>query len=227
MSNSNQLSKTISKNKINNCRSMSQEKKLVDATDLTIKDIKNKYPKIRFRHRKKIYKSEINEKLGLQHKDYGKNQSNPKSFIKPDGGIIEALVKGRWRIILISEAKKQGTNDRRMKKGKSRQAMGNAIERIYKNPVEMKNFLKNEKIFPFVLFVSGCDFYKGSSIVDRLLALNCGCSTNEPHIHKMKEENGNLESICSVYVRVREWGIPKMHKILFEAAEISIKHYLK
>ena len=38
-------------------------------------------------------------------------------------------------MILISEVKSQGTNDAREKEGKSKQAMGNAIERLGKNMI--------------------------------------------------------------------------------------------
>ncbi len=230
MSNSNQLSKTISKNKINNCRSMSQEKILRDATNLVLQKLRRKYPDIRFRYRKKITKLEINSVLASINQDYAKYVSNTSSFIKPDGGFIEIHTYEGWKVILVSEAKKQGTNDRRVKKGFSFQAKGNAVERIFKNINEIRNYLKPEKIFPLVLFLCGCDFKSGSSIIDRLTSSNCHCLPNKLYIYKKEEkirENIQFESICSLFVREKEWSISEVRNRLFKAAKISIEYYLK
>ncbi len=230
MSNSAQLSKTISKYKISNCRSKSQEKIVKESTKFVLQKLRKKYPTNRFRHRKKISKLEINSILALINQDYGKYISNINSFIQPDGGVIEMLINGRWKVILISEAKKQGTNDIRVEKGLPLQAKGNAIGRIFKNVSEIKNYLKLEKIFPLVLFICGCDFKKGSTIRDRLTSANCHCYLNKLYIYKKEErieEHSSLEPICSVYVREKEWTIPEVRNILFKAAKISVEYYLK
>ena len=230
MSNSAQLSKTISKYKIINYRSMSQEKVIREATKFVLQELKKKYPNNRFRHRNKITKLEINSVLASINSDYGKYISNPNSFIKPDGGFIEMLVNGRWKVILVSEAKKQGTNDIRVKKGFPSQSKGNAVERMFKNINEIRNYLKPEKIFPLVLFLCGCDFKKGISIRDRLTSANCHCYLNKLEIYKKEErigENISLESVCSLFVREKEWSIIEVKNRLFKAAKISVEHYLK
>lgn len=55
--------------------------------------------------------------------------------IKPDGGVLFLRKKDDDRykkILLITEAKRQGTNDVRQKQGKNKQATGNAIEKLGK-----------------------------------------------------------------------------------------------
>lgn len=51
--------------------------------------------------------------------------------IKPDGGILFLRKKDDEKfkkVLLVTEAKRQGTNDERAKEGKGKQATGNAIE---------------------------------------------------------------------------------------------------
>ncbi len=75
--------------------------------------------------------------------------------IKPDGGVLFLRKKDDRKfkkILLITEAKRQGTNDIRTKQGKNKQATGNAIERLGKNLTGIKAMLNHEKITPFVCF---------------------------------------------------------------------------
>ena len=54
--------------------------------------------------------------------------SSKRSSMRPDGGILSIEDQaGVLYPILISEAKKQGTNDKRLKEGKPKQSRGNAI----------------------------------------------------------------------------------------------------
>ena len=73
--------------------------------------------------------------------------------------------------ILISEAKNQGTNDLRLQEGLTKQAKGNAIERLGKNVIGLRTALMRESIFPFVCFGYGCDFAPDSSILDRVTTI--------------------------------------------------------
>lgn len=57
------------------------------------------------------------------------------------------------------EMKKQGTNDARVKKGLSRQAIGNAAcDRIPKNQRIFKDIFYGEDICPYIVCLNGCDF---------------------------------------------------------------------
>ena len=81
--------------------------------------------------------------------------------IVPDGGILYLVNKKqmknyRWSLV-IAEIKRQGTNKERIKEGKSKQATGNAIERLGKNLTGIKAMMNYEDITPFVCFGWGCD----------------------------------------------------------------------
>ena len=115
-------------------------------------------PHLEFSWKKKLTKIEINEKLSELHPSLGSIQFNIKSHILPDGGIIEVKgVDGKFRVVLISEAKVQGTNGRNIQKGFPWQSSGNVIERALKNIAEARNYMLNENHFPYVLFGHGDD----------------------------------------------------------------------
>lgn len=143
--------------------------------DMTVKDISNhilnglrtEYPKLRFRIRPFIEKKEIN--LALQKVDQmlGQTLFVDNSNIIPDGGIIEVMDDcGNWRVILVSEAKRQGKDIENIERGilvgkkKDQDVMlaGNAIERSHKNIKEFANYMLSELHFPYVLFLEGSNF---------------------------------------------------------------------
>ena len=118
--------------------------------------------------------------------------SNPKSSIRPDGGVL--FMDGIP--ILSIEAKKQGTNSERERGGKKKQAMGNAIERAHKNYNEIKNMQDKYPFTSYLLFAYGCDFVNGSSIIDRLSAMTYYDSFNTLHIKdEITEKNINGEQL--------------------------------
>ena len=134
---------------------------------LIIKQLKKQYPKLNFRYRINIKKEEINEVLKNINPELGQTLFVSNSSIKPDGGIIEVEDKESiWRIILISEAKRQGKDITNIKEGKQvgkksdqdLMAAGNAIERSHKNISEMSNLMLAESHFPYVLFLEGSNF---------------------------------------------------------------------
>jgi len=129
--------------------------------------LKKDYPRYQFRFRQAISKQEINEKLNSIDKRLGKTLFVKESKIKPDGGIIEIQDKDKkWRVILVSEAKFQGKDVENIKAGilvgkkKDQELMvaGNAIERVYKNINEIRNFMLDEYHFPYVVFLQGSNF---------------------------------------------------------------------
>jgi len=129
--------------------------------------LKNDFPNLEFRFRDSIDKKEINKKLNSIDSRLGVTIFVAKASIKPDGGIIEVKDKeGKWRIVLVCEAKHQGKDIENIGKGilvgkNSNQELmvaGNAIERSHKNINEIRNVMIDEKHFPYILFLQGSNF---------------------------------------------------------------------
>jgi len=129
--------------------------------------LRNDFPYLEFRFRESIEKKEINNKLNSIDSRLGVTIFVAKASIRPDGGIIEVKDKeGKWRIILVCEAKHQGKDIENISKGilvgknKDQQLMvaGNAIERSHKNINEIRNIMIDEKHFPYILFLQGSNF---------------------------------------------------------------------
>ncbi|HEX9962922.1 MAG TPA: EcoRI family type II restriction endonuclease [Pyrinomonadaceae bacterium] len=127
----------------------------------------SEFPNLKFRYRKGIRKSEINDILKEIDPELGQTLFVPSASIIPDGGLIEVQDKNdKWRIILITEAKRQGKDIENIKQGKlvgknnnqDLMAAGNAIERSHKNISEFANIMLKESHFPYVLFLEGSNF---------------------------------------------------------------------
>lgn len=136
--------------------------------------LQKEFPQLEFRYREKLEKSEINKKLNSVDPRLGVTIFVKKSKIKPDGGIIEVKDnKGKWSIILVSEAKHQGKDIENILAGilvgknKDQDIMvaGNAIERSHKNINEIRNIMVDEKHFPYILFLQGSNFLTESLTV--------------------------------------------------------------
>lgn len=145
-----------------------------DVSKIAVETLRKEFPKMEFRHRREIEKSEINKKLNTVDARLGVTIFVEKSKIKPDGGIIEVKDNdGKWRIALVSEAKHQGkdieniTSGILVGKNKNQDIMvaGNAIERSHKNINEIRNIMVDEKHFPYVLFLQGSNFLTESMTV--------------------------------------------------------------
>lgn len=143
------------------------ESALLRASKSVFDELKKKYPNYKFRFRKFIEKKEINKKLNSIDKRLGKELFVQESKIKPDGGIIEVQDRnGKWRVILVSEAKFQGKDVENIragirvgkKKNQDLMVAGNAIERVHKNINEIRNFMLDELHFPYVVFLQGSNF---------------------------------------------------------------------
>ena len=105
----------------------------------------------------------------------GIDPRNKKVSMKPDGGIIWAILKsGKKYPVFIGEDKVQGTNDSRHQEGLGRQATGNAIERAAKNIRGSEMLCHHMSTFPYVIFASGCDFHHTETISKRLEMMNMG-----------------------------------------------------
>lgn len=129
---------------------------------IAITMLKNEFPQLTFRYRSELSKREINESLQKIDKCLGQTLFVPSARIKPDGGIIEVKDdSGKWRVIVVSEAKYQGKDIENIKKGKLvgknnnqvLMAAGNAIERAHKNICEIANFMLLESHFLIYCFL--------------------------------------------------------------------------
>ena len=134
---------------------------------IVMNELKNEYGQLSFRHRESIKKDEINEALKQVDPELGQTLFVPNASIKPDGGIIEVKDDdGKWRIVLVTEAKHQGKDIENIKKGilvgknnnQDLMAAGNAIERSHKNISEIANYMLSENHFPYILFLEGSNF---------------------------------------------------------------------
>ncbi|MBW2984116.1 restriction endonuclease, partial [Candidatus Woesearchaeota archaeon] len=129
------------------------EVSVTEASKKVFDELKKAYPQLNFRYRTKIPKKEINDELNKIDSRLGKALYVKNAKIRPDGGIIEVEDdKGKWRIILVVEAKHQGKDveniqaGKKVGKNKDQDLMvaGNAIERVHKNINEIRNMMLKE-----------------------------------------------------------------------------------
>lgn len=184
--------------------------KVGEVSQLLANNLAEKYPTLSFRFRKNVKKSEINAELQSIDEDLGQSIFVSGASIRPDGGLVEVRDDdGKWRIILVTEAKHQGKDVENILKGKlvgknndqDLMAAGNAIERSHKNISEIANLMLAESHFPYVLFLEGSNFLTETvafkrpdgrivslecesgtlNRLDRLTAANYGMSINANH----------------------------------------------
>ena len=212
------------------------------------------YPQYLFRHRVFIAKKEINSKLRTIDQRLGETLFVTDSSIKPDGGIIEVQDKdGKWRIVLVGEAKFQGKDIENIQSGikvgknKNQDLMvaGNAIERVYKNINEIRNFMLDECHFPYVVFLQGSNFatqivqvYKPSgelveirpdsgsmNRIDRVTAASYCMKINTNYCRNIfisHSKSSVMLQAASIYARCQPWMADEMEKIMLDVATTSI-----
>lgn len=164
-------------------------------------------------------------------------EENKRFYMKPDGGIIVAIVNGEEIPLLITEDKVQGTNDNLYEQNKKRQSTGNAIERAAKNIRGAEMIFSNMDVFPYALFASGCDLHHTETISKRIVMMNMGTPNHyiEVRPDKTKEEiskevddvvknikikNVRGKSIASVFVKAHKWDVMKHRSSMWEKPEI-------
>ena len=194
-------------------------KKLEKSLSETVKDIilylTTAFPLIEFWWEPTIDKKNIAKNIGkLNWKPCSK-----KPFIRPDGGVLYAKINGTIYPILVSEAKKQGTNNKLIEEGKKVQAKGNAIERAVKNHTELKLFFKPYDFYPYIVFASGCDFEATSSINDRL-----DCMTEyEP---RNVEYTFHPDKLATIWIREKIWTYSEIYDKLKSVTTNVINYIL-
>jgi type II restriction enzyme len=175
------------------------------AHDLSIREVSagvlselaGRYPNLEFRQRNSLSKKEIHEKLSKIDRRIGESIFVQSSKIKPDGALTEVLdLNGKWRLILVGESKHQGNDIEKIeagvKQGKKKDqdfmVAGNAIERVHKNILEIRNFMIDEKYFPYVVFLQGSNFATETINI----------KTNNGKIIKLSHDSGMLNRIDRV-----------------------------
>ena len=228
------------------CKQVSLEQVLPDLREL--------YPELEIERWDSLYKTLIHEQLNSRDQALGVHQFQEKSHIKPDGGVF--VVKdnqGKWRVILVAEAKLQGSNRGRIERGLKKQATGNALERATKNIAEVRNFMIDENHFPYVVFGHGEDLTEKEirvvtkapldknaklaigtvttlglqTIPDRITSANYGLKCNEIHVHNrwVKRSDGRETMLqpASLFMRLDPWTNKEMYGIMWEIANISLE----
>jgi hypothetical protein len=143
---------------------------------------------------------------------------NKSVYMKPDGGMLFAIVNGNSYPLLITEDKVQGTNDSRRAQGLPRQATGNAIERAAKNIRGAEMLFGASSVFPYVVFASGCDLHRSETISKRLEMMNYGVKNHYIEVSPTKTvdigeivEKINISKrfggkcVASMFVKAHKW----------------------
>lgn len=212
------------------------------------------YPNLEFRQRNSLSKSEIHAKLQAIDPRLGQALFVDSSSIKPDGAITEVLDKnGKWRVILVGESKHQGNDVEKIvagvKQGKAKDqdfmVAGNAIERVHKNIVEFRNFMLDERHFPYVVFLQGSNFatetftintpdgreivisHKAGMLnrIDRVTASSLGREINHNYCENIFVNAGGIQQmlqVASLYFQASPWSAKAMAEVLLAVAKTSI-----
>ena len=236
MANSDELRKNLNQHIQKNSESKHMDNNLENIiTNKIMPYLKEKYPKIEFKHQKKMSLEEVIDILKDQAPSLSsffckKSKTRKKysefsetAFFMPDGGILYFEKDGKKKIILISEMKRQGTNDKRINQKLGKQSKGNAVERLGKNLIIVRDLFKSEKIIPFVCFGKGCDFSLESSILDRIISMNDGFSLNKIIV---KKDYLPFEPVSMMF-KEKDWTEKSITNICLNIAETSISYYLK
>ncbi|WP_406615705.1 EcoRI family type II restriction endonuclease [Mycoplasmopsis hyopharyngis] len=226
MSNSEKLSE-IQKEQVHGGQGLTidsekQENELKKAVESILKSLNEKFPFLEIKIESSINLKEIVEKLKQKFPEEEWIYTFESSNIKPDGGIlfIKNFQEDIFLPILISEAKKQGTNDKIKEITGKTQACGNAIERLGKNVIGLRTWLKDEKIFPFVCFGYGWDFNSKSTILDRVVTIAEYGELNK--IYLMDTEHTKRGCF---YFKEEKWSIEEMKKVLLNISQRAIFYY--
>lgn len=148
--------------------------------------------------------------------------------IIPDGGVLFLEKNGEKLPLLFAEVKHQGTNDQRLREGKTAQATGNAIERLGKNLTGIRAMMNQDKVTPFVCFGSGCDFRpEEKTVLSKVSMLNEFYPLNRTYVFKRDgSADHNAFAPVSMYFREAEWTEDEMFEIMKEIAETTFRYYV-
>ena len=229
---------------MNHTAARKHDSQMWTAAVAVVEQLRVRFPYLTFRHTKTLSKLSLNAALQGLHPTLGQTQFDDRSSIKPDGGILWVQGPDMEHVILIGEAKVQGTNVKRLRSGLKKQSVGNAIERAHKNVCELRNLMLTEPHFPYALFCHGCDFavnditvetpdartvvLKPTTIPDRLTSLNYGLPVNAAHVRNRfltvpttDRLVGPLQAV-SLFVRYEAWTLEEMTSRMLDIAQQSL-----
>jgi type II restriction enzyme len=216
-----------------NTLSKKQERVMIKSINKTVNWLQKSYPNYEIGWQKSLPLHQIYKILQTQYDiklDFEKVKGS--TFISPDGGFVWVKLKGIKYFLLVGEEKHQGTNDKRLKEGKNRQAIGNAVERLGKNYNGLDLLFKKEKILPFVTFLQGCDFHESETISDRVITIFKGLCKNKINLYK-----DELGRAGTYFIRGHKWDVGnygesdwtenEMFDIFKIVSEQSLEYYIK
>ncbi|SNS47933.1 type II restriction enzyme [Sphingomonas laterariae] len=213
------------------------------------------FPNLEFQLRTSLSKREINAKLSGFDPRLGQALFVESASIRPDGGITEVKDRnGKWRVVLVGESKHQGNDVEKILagvlQGKNKDqdfmAAGNAIERMHKNVLELRNFMLDEKHFPYVVFLQGSNFATESfdvtrpdgrvvrvvhdsgllNRIDRLTASSLSREINQNYCENITVragEHDHMFQIASLYCKAHPWEAKEMADRMLEVARTSLR----
>lgn len=240
MSQHDSLRQRFEQHKPKNEKSKEDDKDVYKAMDMVSEYLKNKVEFKTFFEKdySLLFQHDIQVRYMI---DFIKRKQIRKEFnmefvdrtIIPDGGILYLVNNSSQEKfpLVIAEIKRQGTNKERIKEGKQKQAVGNAIERLGKNLTGIRAMMNYEDITPFVCFGWGCDFAleteETGTVRSKVVMMNQFYSLNKIYIFK-RDGNSDANSFApvSMYFREEPWSVKEMFDIMKEIAETSIRYYL-
>lgn len=213
------------------------------------------FPSLEFRQRSSLTKREINAKLQSFDSRLGQALFVKSASIRPDGGITEVRDRhGNWRIILVGESKHQGNDIENIlagilqgkKKDQDFMAAGNAIERMHKNVLEIRNYMMSEKHFPYTVFLQGSNFAVESfelirpdgrvvkvehdsgmlNRIDRVTASSFSQAINNNYCENIIVKAGDhyhMLQTVSLYCKHDPWKAGEMAELMLGVAKTSLK----
>ena len=209
------LRERYEQHKAKNDYSKIDDKMLFSASEEVLSILKETYTNHSFTLKKSLSFKEIEKYSDLSFQidfDYSKRK------ILPDGGVI--WMDNKYPI-LISEAKHQGTNKERLKEGKTKQAVGNAIERLGKNLRGIEALYNNDNILPFICFCSGCDFVD-NTVLCKLFTMNMFQSLNVIYTNI---DTFKRSKPFTIMAREEPYTLGELVQMLLQIAEYSISYY--
>jgi hypothetical protein len=237
MANSEKLQENTKQHAPKNELSKVQDNLIVQSMKKTLKNLQLKYPGLDFGIQTVMKICD----LGYDNYDL----TTKRTYIQPDGGFLFVYLKGQKYYLLVSEQKTQGTNDKKFLKSPSKlkfkkQSQGNAVERVGKNFLALEFLFRFEDIFPFVVFLQGCDFHEEeSTIPDRVRVIFRGLRKNVINLQKIKITE-TLWAAGSYFMRghsyrespgTSDWSFDEIYEInnaiAFETLEYYIQKYGK
>lgn len=125
-------------------------------------------------------------------------------------------------------------------------AAGNAVERMHKNVLEIRNYMLDEKHFPYIVFLQGSNFATKSfdvsrpdgrvvhvahdsgmlNRIDRITASSLSREINKNYCENIIVRAGDFDHmlhIASLYCKADPWKAAEMAKIMHDIARMSLK----